>query len=167
MPLTTKVRAVIEASLEGAHDFSLPKFTLPAQADIVMLSGTTNGKADVLFADQRTLAASASENIDLAGALADPLGVAAVFAEVTAILVRAAAGNANNVLVSQAATNGFAGPFTGADEPVSVQPGGAALFVAPNAGWPVTAGTGDLLTIANSAAGSSVTYDLVIVGRSA
>jgi hypothetical protein len=39
---------------------------------------------------------------------------------------------------------------------------------APDAtGYPVTAATGDLVTLTNSAAGTSVTYDVIIIGSSA
>ena len=39
------------------------------------------------------------------------------------------------------------------------------LLVAPGAaGYAVTAGTGDILKVANSGAGTGVTYDIVIVG---
>ena len=167
MTLTTTVRAAISAVLEGSPDLGQANYELPFQADIKLLSGTADGKSDLIFTDQRTIAASGDEDLDLAGVLTDPLGVALTFIEVTAILVRAASGNANDVQISPAAVNGFSGPFGDASDVVSVQPGGAALFAAPNAGWPVTAGTGDLLNIANGGGGTSVTYDIVIVGRSA
>lgn len=165
--LTTTVRGAIHANVEGANDLGTPKMELPYAADIVMLSGTTDGKANLLWADQRTVAASGNEDLDFAGSLETPVGTAAVFVEVTAILVRAASGNTNNVQISPAASNGFDGPFADASDIVSVQPGGAALFVAPNSGWTVTASTGDLLNIANSGAGTGVTYDIVVIGRDA
>jgi hypothetical protein len=34
-------------------------------------------------------------------------------------------------------------------------------------GWTVTAATGDLLKILNSSSGSSVVYDIVVIGTSA
>ena len=59
-------------------------------------------------------------------------------------------------------------PLTGGVEPVKsgqMQPGGTLLLVAPNAaGYAVTAGTGDLLKVANSGGSTGVTYDIVIVG---
>jgi hypothetical protein len=88
-------------------------------------------------------------------------------ARIKAILVKAASGNTNNVNVSRPASNGVP-LFLAASDGIAVLPGGAFLWVAPNAaGVAVTAGTGDLLTFTNSAGTASVTYDVVIVGASA
>jgi hypothetical protein len=104
--------------------------------------------------DTRTLAASASEDLDLAGAFAN-------FTKVHAIYVFATSANTNNVVVGGASANSFVAPFTGT---VTVGPGGENL-VTSKAGWTVTAGTGDLLKIANSNSGSAVTYDIVVAGE--
>jgi hypothetical protein len=48
---------------------------------------------------------------------------------------------------------------------VKLKPGGLMLLVAPTAaGFPVVAGTGDLLNIVNANAGASGAYDIVVVG---
>jgi len=58
--------------------------------------------------------------------------------------------------------------FLAASDGISVRPGGLFCWAAPDAtAVAVTAGTGDLLAIANSGAGTSVTYDVVIIGSSA
>ena len=58
--------------------------------------------------------------------------------------------------------------FLAAGDGLPVKPGGAFLWVAPDAtGVAVTASTGDLLTITNSGAGSAVTYYIVVLGASA
>jgi hypothetical protein len=48
-------------------------------------------------------------------------------------------------------------------------PGGIFLFVNPGAAGiaTVTAGTGDILRVDNSGAGTTVTFDIVIIGTSA
>jgi hypothetical protein len=116
-----------------------------------------------LFKDTRTIAASASENLDLTGVLTDAFGATVANAEVIAIYVKAAAANTNSVIIGNVA-NGFVGPL-GATGTYTVLPGD--FFLATSqAGWAVTAATGDLLKIANSAGGTSVTYDVVIIGRS-
>jgi hypothetical protein len=170
MPLSTKIYAGLVATLSGSGgDFGNPTAPISSGSNLAheMESGTTTGKADKIFADQRTLAASATENLDLAGALTDPLGAALTFARVKAILIKAAAGNTNNVVVGGAGSNPFAGPFADATDKVAIPPGGVFLVTAPAAGWTVTAGTGDILLVANSGAGTPVTYDVFIVGTSA
>lgn len=132
-----------------------------------LLTGTGDGQADTVFTDTRTISASGSEELDLSGSLTDPLGGAAVFAEVAAIEVRAAAGNTNDVVIGGASSNAWVGPFGAADNTIAVPPGGVLVLNHPGAGWTVTAGTGDLLQVANGGSGTPVTYDIVIVGRSA
>ena len=167
MTLRTEITAAIKADLVGSADFANPTFRLPAQPKIVLLSGTGPNQADVLFSDQRTLAASANEDIDLVGALNDPLGQLVSVAKLKALLIRAAAGNTNNVIVGGAPLNAVAGIFGAVTHTAIVPPGGVFEWAAPGDGITLTAGTADLFRIANSGAGSSVTYDIVAVGTSA
>ena len=167
MSLSTAIAAAIGGTLKGTNDLGTPTFALAKAADITLKTGTAAGLADLLFSDQRTLAASATENLDLAGGLTDPLGATLTFVKIKAILVRASSGNTNNVVVGGQTVNGFLGPFGAAAHTVAVPPGGALLLAAPSAGWAVTPGTGDLLKILNGGAGTGVTYDVVIVGTSA
>jgi hypothetical protein len=61
---------------------------------------------------------------------------------------------ANGVLLFMAALDGIA-----------LTPGAAFLAMFPDAnGVAITAGTGDLLTITNSAGSTSVSYDIVLIG---
>lgn len=131
-------------------------------------NGTASGQADLLFADTRTIAASGTDDIDLAGTIKDAFDQTITFARVKGIFVVAADGNTNDVVIGAAATNTFVGPFGSATHTIKVQPGGFFGIVAPGAtAWPVTATTADLLRVANGGAGTSVTYDIAILGASA
>ena len=155
----------IDAVLTGASDLGNPQQRVQVAQAVQFLPGTDAvNKADLLFADTRTLAASTSENLDLAGVLASAFGATIAAAEVLAIYVKAAAGNTNTVNFGPAASNGFVGPFNAAADRLKVLPGEWALLVSQK-GWAVTAGTGDLLTVLNGGAGTSVTYDIVILAR--
>ena len=164
------VRADVAAKVSGrytsASGLGSASFDLGQEALIQFAPGTGAGKADLVFADRRTLAASATENLDLAGALTDPVGGAAVFGHVKAIYITAKLANTNSVVVGGAASNFFVGPFGGTTPTFTLPPGGALLLTHPGAGWTVTASTGDLLKIANSSSGTSVQYDVVIIGTS-
>lgn len=127
--------------------------------------GTNNGQADIQFHDTRTLAASATENLDLAGVLANAFGNTVTMAEVVALYIEASAANTNDVLIGPAASNGFLGPFNAAADRLKIAPGKGMMIQAPAAGWPVTAGTGDLLFVGNGGAGTPVTYTILIVAR--
>lgn len=130
--------------------------------------GTGAGQADLLWTDRRTILASQNDDLDLAGTFTDIYGQAVVFARVKAILVVADAGNANNVVIGNAASNQFLGPFGAAAHTYSVKPGDAFSGTALGAtAWPVTAGSADILRIANSGAGTSVIYDIALLGASA
>lgn len=167
MSVSADISALIAALLTGQNDLGVVSFKTSDQQLIRLQPGTGSYQADKLFSDQRTLAASATENIDLAGALTDPFGAALTFAKVKAIYIRAAAGNTNDVVVGGVGSNAFIGPFGANTHTVAVKPGGVLLMVAPDSGWTVTAATGDLLKILNGGGSTSVTYDIIIIGTSA
>lgn len=171
MPVTASITAAINASLTGGGtEIAAAVASLAQSTSISLTNGTAAGQVDRLFADTRTLAASATEDLDLAGVLTDALGTVATFVKVKAIYIKAAAANTNNVVVGAAAVNAFIGPFGAATHTIALRPGGFVVLAcgaADATGYGVTAGTADLLKIANSGAGTGVTYDIVILGTSA
>lgn len=162
MGLNLEVSARIEGVVTGSNDISAPSQSLDVKELLAYATGSGAGQASIVFADTRTLVASASESLDLAGALVDAFGGSITFPSVKAILVKAHADNTNNVVVGNAAANAFVGPL-GATGTVTLEPGDFALL-ASKTGFVVTPATGDLLKVANSSSGSSVTYDIVIIG---
>lgn len=157
----------LEAQLTGTHDFSPPVARLTKPRSFRWADGTGAGQANAVFADRRTLAASGSESLDLAGSLTDALGATITLAKVRALLIEADAGNTNTLVVGGAAENAFAALFGDASDKLVIRPGGLILAVAPDAtGYAVTASTGDLLQIANGGSGSAVTYDVTVIGAS-
>lgn len=123
------------------------------------------GKADLMYTATRTLAASATEDLDLAGVLTNGFGATFTATEILAIVVEAATGNTNNVVVGGASLNAFVGPFGASTHTLAVKPGQYIALI-DNQGWTVTAGTGDLLRVANSSSGTGVTYTIAVIARS-
>lgn len=164
--LQATIAPSIVATYRGSNDLGSPSYNLSRalQPSIALESGTGSYQANALFADQRTLAASTTENLDLAGVLTDPLGSTLTFATVKAIQVCAADGNTNNVVVGGADSAQLAGVFSDTSDKVVVKPGGCFIWVAPKTGATVTATTADLLQVGNSSSGSAVTYNVVIIG---
>lgn len=162
--VTAEINLAITASLVGTADLGTPVLKVNPVNELVQLSGGTAAinQADLLFSDTRTLAASATEDLDLAGVLLDAFGATITAAEIVAVYVKADAANTNNVVIG-AATQPFAGPL-GATGTYTVSPGEYYLAVSQK-GWAVGAGATDDLKIANSGAGTSVTYDVLIIGR--
>ena len=167
MPLVTQLRPGFSASFRKTADFADVSYPLPFPGSIQMLDGTAANKADLIFADQRALGASGTENLDLAGGLSSPAGDTLTFVKVKGIYVRAAAANGGNIVVGGAASNAFQGPFAATNDKLNIPAGGYVELVAPVAGWTVTPGTGDLLLIANDDGAAGATYDIVIIGTSA
>lgn len=131
-------------------------------------TGTGANQADRIFSDQRTIVASGTDDLDLNGtALQDNLGVNLALARIKVIAVYAAAANAN-VLVMGGGTNPVTTILGGTTPTLNIRPGGMFLLTSPDAtGFAVTAATADILRFTNGGAGTSVTYDVVIIGSSA
>jgi hypothetical protein len=129
-----------------------------------LVGGTGSGKVDKAWSDERTLAASANEDIDVSGSLTGVFGAFAP-AKLKAVVVYALPTNTNSVIVSRPAANGV--PFLdAASDAVTLTPG-SVLCATNLTGWTVTAGTGDLINIANSAGTTGVTYRIALLGASA
>lgn len=134
-----------------------------------LLGGTGAGQIDTVYSAQTTIAASGSSTIDLNGAVNDVFGNSIAFLHVKAIVVIAAAGNTNDFQIGPGASNPFNGPWSGTTPLHAVSPG--EMFVATKGqgsslGWAVVAATGDIIKIANSSSGTSVTANIYIFGTS-
>ncbi|MEU3161973.1 hypothetical protein ACPCAJ_21050 [Streptomyces griseoincarnatus] len=165
----TLLAVAAHAELSSSLDLGTSKAPQSLKRSMSLGNGTGAGNADRVFSDRRTLAASASEDLDLAGVLLDAFGAAITFARVKGLVIAAAAGNSNNVVVGAASSNAWA-TLLGATHTLTLRPGAFVAVgtgAADATGYAVTASTGDLLKVANSGAGSSVTYDIHIIGCSA
>jgi hypothetical protein len=162
------IKLLITAKLDAAVDIGVVEHEINYQPGYNFSDGTGLNEIKQIFSDSRTLAASTNEDLDLAGGLVNALGQTLTFTKIRGIIVRAAAANTNNVVVGNATSNGFATWVGAAAHTLIVRPGGMLALFAPDAtGYAVTASTGDLLRIANSGSGSSVTYDLILIGTTA
>lgn len=168
MPLTTTVDVRVAAALTSVLDLVTVSAPLDTSKRNTLASGTGAGQADVLWSDTRTIAASSTEDLDLAGVLTGMLGGTVTMVKLKGILIRAAAANTNNVRVTRPAANGVPWLLAASDG-FDIGPGGTFLLLAPAAAGiaTVTPATADLITIANSSSGTSVTYDVVLIGTSA
>lgn len=161
-----KLGVAVNAKYWNALDLSTVKDEVNQEYTQSFSDGEAASKAEAMWHDTRTIAASGTEDLDLAGVLVSGLlGTAITFKSIKAILIRAASTNTNNVVISRPAANGFLLFGAASDALAGLTPGGMFLFTDPSAaGVAVTAGTGDLLTITNSAGTTGVTYDVLIIG---
>jgi hypothetical protein len=154
----------IQAKQTGTADLGTPTILVDFAKQMNFTPGTLAvGQADILFSDTRTIAPSATDTLDVVGLVSDALGAIVNAAEIVAIYVAAASGNTNDVQVTRPATNGVP-LFLAASDGFALGPGDFSLRTYRN-GVAVVAATGDLIAIVNGGAGTSVTYDIVIIGR--
>lgn len=169
MALVTVVNVVFTATLTKTPGVTAPAAPVNVNRLLQLIDGTTAGKADRLYAGRVTVGASSSTDLDLAGVLTDDFAQTITFARVKGLYVAAAAANANNVVLGAAAGNVWTGLLNSTGT-LTLRPGCFNLTMAGAAdatGYAVTGGASDLLRVANSGAGSSVTADVVIIGASA
>ncbi len=126
-------------------------------------NGTGSGQASQMWHDTRNLGASATENLDLAASLTNAFGVTLTFTTVKFILVQAAATNTNSVQFQRHTSAGVP-LFMAALDGISLAPGEWFCFASPTTGKTVTATTGDMFTVTNSAGSTGVDYSIVIIG---
>jgi hypothetical protein len=171
MPINNaQVGVSLRADLSSALDLGTAVFGTNLARGQNFDPGTGAGQVDKIFTDTRTIAISGSEDLDLAGVLLDAFGATITFARLKAVLISAAPGNTNNVIVGGVASGLATMILPTATGQVVVRPGGGVCFWCGGAdatGYVVTSGTADLLHVANSGAGTSVTYDIAILGCSA
>jgi K+-sensing histidine kinase KdpD len=166
MPQSSSITVGITGELTASGDMESIVSRLAKRFAVDFADGSGAAQAANFFADQRTLGANATENLDLNGVLVNALGAVIAFTKIKAIAIFAAAENTNDVVIGNAASNGWAALFNGSATATAViKPGGCLVAAAPAAaGFAVTAGTADILKIGNTGGGSSVTYDIVIIG---
>lgn len=134
-----------------------------------LTGGTGAGQIDTFYAAAVTIAASGTATLDLSGSVTDGFGNSVALLHVKGIMLVAAAGNTNDCQIGPGASNPFAGPWTGTTPLTAVSPGETALWTKGNGsatGWAVVASTGDIIKLANSSSGTSVTCTVYVWGTS-
>jgi hypothetical protein len=165
MAVTASLVANFAALLTGAAGgLGTASVRHPLEKTISFTDGTGAAQVNKIWTrSAQSLAASTSDSWDLSGSLTDSLGTTVVFTKMKLIYIFAAAANVNNVVLGND-TNHV--PIFGAvTHSVAVLPGNVLCLTNNSAaGWTVTAGTGDIIKITNSGAGTAVVYDIAILG---
>lgn len=164
--LAATIAIVVAGKYSNTLDIGSVDYPLNFAPNVNFTDGAGAGQASKVWSDTRTLAASATEDLDLNGtALVDAFGNALALTKGKVLIVTADVGNVNDVVVGGAASNAWATMFGSATDKVKVRPGGFLVLADPSAGgYTVTPTTGDLLRIGNGGAGTPVTYTIEIFG---
>lgn len=160
---TIAIAALLSAQVGGGAGEA--EFNDRARAVIEFENGTGVGKADLLYSARRTIAANSAGNIDLAGVLTDAFGAVITAAKVKLVYIKPVSGQ--RVRVGGAASNAALLWFVDATDKLDVPLTGVFCMADPT-GWTVTAGTGDILGLANPAgSGADAVFDIIVLGASA
>lgn len=128
-------------------------------------NGTSSDQANMIWTDNRSVNASSSEDLDLYGGLTNAFGDTINFAAIKGIFIFADAANVNNLVIG-GDSNALVNYVGNANDVINVKPGGMFAVYDPSAGgYGVTNSTGDILQVANSSSGSSVVYDIIVIGE--
>lgn len=150
MSLTNSVRMIVSSVLTGTVGQA------SIRADIVKSNIEALATATKIYTASGALTGGAAA-IDLSGSLTDPIGNPCVFTKVQALYFKntsAAAmtlfGGANNVPITDGTTDS-----------INLAAGASIMLIDP-AGVTVTAGTGDLITVAGTGSG---TFEIIVIGQ--
>ncbi|AMV18259.1 hypothetical protein [Planctomyces sp. SH-PL14] len=157
-----RISAQIAATLSASRvDGSAPKVDYNAG-----LFKKVPSDANLLYTNGFAIPTANSQSLDLSGSLLDALGVSCVFAKVYAVeIVNLSTTTGQNIQIG-GDTNHV--PLFGAPaDYLTIGPNG--VFLAANCldGWTVTASTGDVIKIANSAGGQTINVAVAILGKTA
>ena len=164
---SAELQVIFKANQTGSNDLGNPSFHPSLKKVLQFLVGTGANQADMIWTDERTVTTGATDDIDLAGVLSNAFGATLTFAEIVGIILVSDAANTTTLTIG-AGTNPWITMFLATGDGIKVGHGGVFVNFAPDASGlgAVTAGTGDILRITNSA-GASATYKIVVLGRSA
>ena len=164
-----RIAASITASIAKATDFQDVAQNFALKISEALAAGTGSAAVDVLWSDSRALIADATEDLDLAGVLTDVFADTVAFADIKAILIYNASTTASQISWMAAASNGWCGaalPFAVHSQKRNIVKGCFDMIGNPLAGWAVTAGSVDKITITEESSLAAV-YEIAIIGATA
>ncbi|MCL5105670.1 MAG: hypothetical protein M1133_16380 [Armatimonadetes bacterium] len=128
-----------------------------------LANGAGANQAQVVWHDRRSLLTTATEELDLAGALVNAFGTV-TFTKIKGIIIDVRTVTTGyRLLIGGAAANAFETWLGAAGDKIRIDAGGMFCLTSPVDGYTVTAGTGDILKIDNPS-GGTVEFDIYIIG---
>ncbi len=171
---------MVPTALTGSHRFQLDLSAFAAltglnpttsaqtfQQTINWAFGVAAGQVNEAYVAVRTLAAGASETLDLVGVLSGLFGQTISFARIKGILIAllTAPEIASSITVGDAASDPWLGPLGGTTPMTTVTSGDCWQQTRSDAtGWAVGGGAGENLKVANDDGTNSATYLVALLG---
>lgn len=141
-----------------------------AEIKASITNGTGSGQCDLWFHDQRSVAGTSNDNIDLAGSVTNPItGAAMTFVKIKVLLIKIVTPTSTYVLRVgpgvTGASNAWIGPWIGTSPYETVYD--TLYKVSLIDGWgTITAGSADTLCIYNPGS-VAIVYNIWLIGTSA
>lgn len=131
-----------------------------------MTDGNAIDLAQVMFYDERSVAASGTDSINLESTLTDAFGNTLDFTKIKGVIIENRSVTVGDILeVTSPAVNGFVGMLKTAGDAIEVHPGGLFLWWDPSAaGAAVGTGADNLLNIVEAGGANTVTYRITLLG---
>lgn len=163
MSVTAKVSLKVEGLEALAQDLGSKNFPFLKSLLLQFDDGSGLNQISKVYADLFSVAQSINTDIDLNPGPTGAFG-AVVFTALKGIIITADSTNPNNLTIGNV-TNGITSPFGAATQSQLVAPGGFYANLNPQAaGWPVSAGTADLLRIASAATVGTYSGAVILLG---
>lgn len=147
-----------------------PKDTVGYSYSDELTDGNADDKAEWLWHKQAILeengTAGATDSWDLSGSgLVDSFGNTVVATKIKTIILENRGTTGQDIIELGGGSNAFASWLGASGDVIKIGPGGVFLLHNPeNAGYAVTAGTGDILQLVNAGSSQEVPYTLILVG---
>lgn len=125
--------------------------------------GTGAGKSQVVWHDQRTVATTSTDDLDLAGVLKNAFGTV-TFTKITAIFIKMQTNTSGYKLEIGGDAAPVTGLFKDPGDIIYLLAGGMFLWTSPVNALALTGGATDTLQIYNPS-GGNVVYDIWIIGE--
>lgn len=167
--LTSQIKASLAWLFQESLDLATVEDDAKLDYDRSFADGTGTDQADKIWHDSRTLAAGASDDLDLNTLTNSIFGstVTINFAKIKAILiVNVATTTGEDLTVGGAASQEWTAWVGAGGDKVRVPADSCLLISNRKSGWAVTNGASDTLRITNTGAGP-ITYRIAILGTSA
>lgn len=165
--LSSEIKVSCGWILREALDLSTVVDSARLEYSRALADGSGADLASIVWHDQRSLAASGNDDLDLAGGLSNTIfgtAVVASFTKIKAILIVNMSTSSGNSLRVGGASNPFTPPFAGSSTAqVEIGADSALLLSSKKDGWNVTAGSGDILRVSNPSL-VTIVYKIAILG---
>lgn len=164
--LTGSVSVLVNMVLAGNLDIGTGTQSVNQNYKTTFTNGTGANQVNMMWTDTRTVSASSSDDLDLAGGLTSAFGTTITFTSIKGIVIKADSSNGDNLSIGGDGSAPITSLFNAGTDEIILAPGGTIALINPNAnGYAVTATTADILEITNLDSGASADYDIILIGE--